>query len=83
MSDELKQWYEEQQKKYDKRVEELEKTHVYHHTAAVRGYVSRRYHTLGDIEEYAERFGKGFKVHFPRHDTTNFHYVAYYIERKV
>lgn len=49
----------------------------YHHTASAQGYVSRR----GDpiITLYVGRFGRGYKVHRPRFDTTQYHFVDYYI----
>ena len=54
------------------------KRYELHHTAAAVGYISR---TLTEkLEEYNGRYGKGYKVHRPRFDTTNYHYVDYYIE---
>lgn len=47
-----------------------------HHTAAARGYISRR--SEGVIREYFGRFGTGYAVHTPRRDTTNYHYISYY-----
>lgn len=35
-----------------------------HHTAAARGYISRR--SEGVIREYSGRFGTGYAVHTPR-----------------
>lgn len=47
-----------------------------HHTAAARGYISRR--SEGVIREYSGKFGTGYAVHSPRWDTTNYHYISYY-----
>ena len=51
-----------------------------HHTASAKGYFSRK--VAEELEEYAGKFGKGYKVHRPRFDTSNYHYVDYYIEEK-
>lgn len=67
---------------WDKQIQKLEQTHYVHHTSAAKGYISRVYHVSGDIEEYNGKFGKGFKVHSPRWDTTQYHYVTYYIEKE-
>ena len=47
-----------------------------HHTAACRGYVSRKGN--GYIEAYRGRFGLGIVRHSPRWDTTSYHYKTYY-----
>ena len=49
-----------------------------HHTAAAKGYMSRK--VTEELEEYMGKFGKGYKVHRPRFDTSNYHYIDYYIE---
>lgn len=49
----------------------------YHHTAAAKGYISRKVEEK--IVEYSGKFGKGYKVCKPRFDTTNFYYVEYWI----
>ena len=49
----------------------------YHHTATAKGYMSRK--VLEKLEEYKGRYGIGYKVHRPRFDTTNYHYVDYYV----
>lgn len=49
-----------------------------HHIATAKGYISRKVDEV--LEEYAGRFGTGYAVHYPRFDTTNYHYVAYYIK---
>ena len=51
-----------------------------HHTATARGYVSRKVDEV--VKEYSGRFGTGYTVHYPRFDTTNYHYVAYYIKEE-
>ena len=48
------------------------------HTAAAQGYMSRK--KTEELEEYMGKFGKGYKVHRPRFDTSNYHYVDYYIK---
>lgn len=47
-----------------------------HHTAAARGYISRR--SEGVIRDHSGKFGVGYAVHTPRRDTTNYHYISYY-----
>lgn len=49
----------------------------FHHTAARRGYESRK--TPGHFEPYTGRFGEGFVFIHPRYDTTRFVYVDYYV----
>lgn len=49
-----------------------------HHTATERGYISRKIDHV--TTEYNGRFGSGYKVHYPRFDTNNFHYVTYYVK---
>lgn len=49
----------------------------YHHTAATRGYISRL--SKGYVCGYVGRFGIGYALYTPRWDTTNYHYVSYYI----
>lgn len=49
-----------------------------HHTATARGYISRKVDEV--VKEYSGRFGTGYAVHYPRFDTTNYHYVSYYIK---
>lgn len=48
-----------------------------HHTATAKGYVSRK--AVEELEVYNGRYGVGYKAHRPRFDTTNYHYVDYYI----
>ena len=49
-----------------------------HHTATIRGYVSRR---LSEplYEEYNGRFGKGFRELIPNWDSSQYSYVRYWI----
>ena len=49
----------------------------YHHTAAERGYVSRKVECV--VKPYVGRFGIGVKVLMPRTDSTRYVYVSYYI----
>lgn len=53
------------------------KRYELHHTAAAKGYMSRKVPEV--VEEYAGKYGIGYKVHHPRYDTTNYHYVDYYV----
>ena len=55
------------------------KTYRYHHTAARRGYVSRRAGSLPPAP-YSGRFGNGYTIARARWDTTSYIYVDYYIE---
>ena len=50
----------------------------FHHTATAQGYVSRKRKEF-IIEPYKGRFGSGYKIHYPRYDTTQYHCVSYYI----
>lgn len=49
----------------------------HHHTAAARGYISRKIDEL--VKEYNGKFGRGYKVMKPRFDTTQYIYVEYWI----
>lgn len=51
-----------------------------HHTAAARGYVSRR--GGAHVLPYVGRFGKGYKVIRPRWDTSQYVWVTYYIRQE-
>lgn len=57
-----------------------EKKYYLHHTAAARGYVSRKKEPV--VEEYNGRFGRGYKVFRPRWDTSQYIWVDYYIEKR-
>lgn len=58
----------------------LEKhNYVKHHTAACRGYVSRKDDSY-IMEPYSGRFGDGYKVFTPRYDTTQYCWVTYYVK---
>lgn len=50
-----------------------------HHTAAARGYVSRK--CPGIIKPYSGNFGTGYIVQRPRYDTTRYIYIDYYIKK--
>ena len=47
-----------------------------HHTAARRGYISRK--GIGYREAYRGHYGIGVVRHSPRWDSTRYHYVTYY-----
>ena len=49
-----------------------------HHKAVMRGYISRKWNA--GICEYSGRFGDGFLLIFPRHDTTNYVYAEYWVK---
>lgn len=49
-----------------------------HHTASCLGYESRK--GDGTVHRYKGRFGSGWKLLSPRHDTTRFVDVTYYVE---
>lgn len=53
----------------------------YHHTSLAVGYVSRKNDTV-IIEEYSGRFGNGYKVHRACWQSTNYHFVSYYIRKE-
>lgn len=50
----------------------------YHHCAKSYGYLSRRVDAA--VEEYAGRFGRGYKVHRPDYYCTGFHWVEYWVK---
>lgn len=54
-----------------------ENGYVEHHTATMRGYISRKVECV--VKPYVGRFGIGVKVLTPRTDTTRYVYVSYYI----
>lgn len=51
-----------------------------HHTAAARGYVSRKI-DHPEPHEYSGKFGTGYTVERPRWDTTRYIYIDYYIRK--
>ena len=51
-----------------------------HHTATARGYISHKIEYFGP-REYTGKFGTGYTVERPRWDTTNYHYIDYYIHK--
>ena len=51
---------------------------IRHHTATMRGYVSRKV-PAGQVREYSGRFGVGVAHVAPRWDTTRFVTVTYYV----
>lgn len=53
-------------------------TYTLHHSATARGYTSRVVYP--DVKPYSGKFGKGYTLHYPRFDTTQYHTIAYYIE---
>lgn len=48
-----------------------------HHVATARGYISRK--SDGEISSYNGRFGRGYVVRMPRFDSTQYHWITYYI----
>jgi hypothetical protein len=64
---------------FDRTFDELKQNgYRYHHTGSRRGYVSRR--TCGNVEDYEGRFGKGVVLVLPRHDTTQYVDLMYWIK---
>lgn len=51
-----------------------------HHEAWAKGYISRR--SEGYVERYSGKFGKGFTIHRPSWQTTNYHNIEYWIFNK-
>ena len=51
-----------------------------HHKAACQGYVSRK--SAGRVLEYRGRFGVGYVIDTPRHDTTRYIHRTYYVQPK-
>ena len=51
-----------------------------HHSASRRGYISRN--SDGRVEAYRGRFGIGYLLVTPRHDTTQYVNIAYYIRKE-
>jgi len=60
-------------------LEELEKNGSVRkvHTAAHRGYISRK--SKGIVKMYDGRYGKGVMLDEPRFDTTRYHARTYYV----
>ena len=63
------------------------KNYTEHHTAYARGYVSRKdkrtaaeKFAAGCREEYHGIYGDGYIVRTPAYNTTNYHFVTYFIE---
>lgn len=50
-----------------------------HHWAWTRGYITRR-NKDGYIEPYKGKFGEGYIHHTPSWDSTQYHYVEYYVK---
>jgi hypothetical protein len=59
--------------------EEIRKEYTLHHTACHAGYQCRK-EGFENIEPYEGKFGKGYKVHKPRYDSTQYHYVEYWVK---
>lgn len=60
------------------------------HTAYTRGYMSRKdkrtagekFHD-GDRTPYNGKYGKGFTVETPAYNTTQYHFITYFIQMEV
>lgn len=61
---------------------EIKQSHVLHHTATARGYISRK-NPEGIATQYAGKYGKGFRVAKPNWDSTRFYIVEYWIIKGV
>ena len=58
---------------------EIPHTYKFHHTAAAKGYVTRK--GIDRLaEEYHGKYGDGYIVRRPRWDTTRYHWITYYIQ---
>lgn len=55
------------------------KKYRYSHMAWAQGYMSRREGFV--VEEYKGRYGKGYKVHTPSWESTQYHHIEYYVAR--
>jgi len=51
-----------------------------HHQAACQGYVSRK--SPGRVLRYKGRYGVGYVIDTPRHDTTRYIRRTYYVQPK-
>lgn len=49
-----------------------------HHTSYSKGYISRV--ATGTLRPYKGRFGEGYTIHTPCWESTNYHYVTYWIK---
>lgn len=67
------------EKNYQALVNELEASgYRYHHSAYIRGYVSRI--NYPDVRQYDGKYGRGVKVLLPNHRSTRYAVVEYYIQ---
>jgi hypothetical protein len=62
-------------------IEEIKATCIEHHTAWMRGYVSRK-KPEGIIEPYKGRFGEGYTVKTPSWQSTAYCHITYYITKE-
>lgn len=54
----------------------------FHHSATAPGYVSRKADENGNtgyVEPYCGRYGRGYRYHYPKWDSTQYHGVDYWI----
>lgn len=54
---------------------------VEHHSALKKGYTSRK--STGTVEAYKGRFGEGYKLTTPNHNSTRYSNLTYYIKKEV
>jgi hypothetical protein len=67
------------EKEYQALINELEASgYRYHHSAYIRGYVSRV--SYPDVEQYAGKYGRGVKVLLPSRKSTRYAVAEYYIQ---
>ena len=50
---------------------------IEHHTATVRGYISRR-SKLYAVAEYSGKYGEGYTILKPNYASTRYSYITYY-----
>lgn len=63
-------------------LEEIEATCNKYCTVWKGGYMSHKIKD-GIINEYNSRYGKGYTVETPAYNTTQYHYITYYILKEV
>jgi hypothetical protein len=69
------------EKEYQALINELEASgYRYHHSAYIRGYVSRV--SYPDVEQYAGKYGRGVKVLLPSRKSTRYAVAEYYISEE-
>lgn len=55
--------------------------YIFHHEALERGYISRKEPPF--LTNYTGKFGKGYKLHIPCFNGSNFHIIQYFVFPRV